>query len=273
MHIERALNSFNALIDQNVPAAAAFRDSLLKYTIDSDEGGLWILGYIFTLTGHNDMYSRILRGDLTSKYNELDTANRIPRIEEPVDPIEQTINDIVEDRFFEDLKENSIEDDVNTELLPEEEEEAHEEEVHEKENLANFQTQTDSTPSFSNILTDKAKKSLRHLLSEQGYGKRSIDTMIKRFNWYIDTESPFPNYQVDNIVGFSWSQIGLAFPDFKPIATIALKLLNCGCSEASCERTISSQRLIHTTRRRASEKRTLDARLILMNSSIKNNGC
>ena len=85
----------------------------------------------------------------------------------------------------------------------------------------------------------------------------------------MDEANPFSECESSDQIGYSWPQIKVSFPAYKGIANVALKLHNSGISEASCERTISSQKLIYNARRRHCKKHTLDARLILMRAGIK----
>ena len=72
-------------------------------------------------------------------------------------------------------------------------------------------------------------------------------------------------------IGFSWAQIKAQLPDYSPIADVALRLHATGLSEASCERTISQQKLIYTAKRRNTKRDLLDARLKIMSSSYSPN--
>ena len=93
--------------------------------------------------------------------------------------------------------------------------------------------------------------------------------MLREFNSYIDMDPPFSEEQTSDNIGFSWEQVKLKYPSFIGIATVALKLLNSGVSEASCERTLSTQKLIYNSRRRNSKQHTLNARLLIMRSCSK----
>ena len=269
MHLERALNTFDELIGQGVPCAEEFKDSLLKYTLHSEEGGLWILAYLFTVEGHNDIYSRILKGDMHSKWGLL--TNEEVTMYDPVDPLEGTMNEMINMMFDEENDEEPENDEVNSEFEDASETRVQmmEEAEESQEKRREVSTQTESTPRFSTNYCDRAKKMLFALIIQDGYSEGSAKTIMNRFNWFIDTEMPFPNHRTEDQIGFSWKQIGMAFQDFKPIADVALKLLNSSTSEASCERTISAQRLIHTSRRRNVNQITLDARLSIMNASRK----
>ena len=114
------------------------------------------------------------------------------------------------------------------------------------------------------------KKTLRSILiNNEKYSAKSVDTMMRLFNDYLEMDNPFLNEQTLDNIGFSWSQIKLSQPYYKGIAVVALKLLNSGVSEASCERNISTQKLIFNARRRHSKQSTLNARLLLMRTGKK----
>ena len=113
-----------------------------------------------------------------------------------------------------------------------------------------------------------AKQFLHEQLSLT-FGTGSVTSIMNRFNTYLDDVNPFEHYQVDNAIGYSWKQIARSFRDVAPIADIALRLHNSVCSEASCERTIATQKLILTARRKTSRNELLDARLTLMRSKIR----
>ena len=61
-----------------------------------------------------------------------------------------------------------------------------------------------------------------------------------------------------------WDNIIDLNPLWNTIAEIAVRLFCSPCSEASCERTISTQRLVLTARRMSSKKELFDARLTLL---------
>ena len=255
----------------HVSHASEFKEALMKYTLKSEEGGLWILAYIFTVDGHKDFYTRILRNDMRSKWGLL--KEQEPGISEPADPLQESINDLTEMMFTEDNMESILNDLREDEPL-EMEEEDDEMDIRKEEDGKEIvskeaSTQTEYTPRSSNNYCDKAKVTLSQLLEQEGYGERSREVIITRFNWYLDSEFPFPLHRTQDQIGFSWKQIAVSFAEFKPIAEIAMKLLSSSTSEASCERTIYAQRLIHSVKRRNSNKRTLDARLAIMNSSRK----
>ena len=86
---------------------------------------------------------------------------------------------------------------------------------------------------------------------------------INAFNRYIDSiEDPYKKYWL-NESNYSWLQIRNSDKEMNHAADIAMRLLGSALSEASCERAISKQRLIHTNRRLRSNEDLLDARRIL----------
>ena len=274
-YLERGAKALDELSDNGNPYAKGFRDSLLKYTLKSEEGGLWILGYLLTRSGQKDFKERIARGSLEYDGEGLIFFEK-RKSKESVDPMEQSIIDLVNDAAQQEAEtqlnesheeEEAVpEDETNEDLVNalhiaafgteyEEHNEVEEEEVNETEFVSSL---------------DSAKKTLRRiLLKNEIFSIISVDSMMKRFNQYLDMTDPFIDEQTDDGIGFSWSQIKLTNPAYKGIAKVALKLLNSGVSEASCERTLSSQKLIYNARRRHSNKLTLNARLTIMRAGTK----
>ena len=217
------------------------------------------------------MYVRIMKGDMHSKWGLL-TNEELPS-SEPADPLEQTMNEIIDTMFTDEAEEERETNEEPNETNEEPSgttDESMTGEGQTNDATRETATQTEATPRFSTSPVERAKLMLLELLKQDGYSDKSSEVILSRFNWFLDTEKPFPLQRTEDQIGFSWKQIGMAFPDFKPIANIALKLLNSSCSEASCERTISAQRLIHTSRRRNANRQTLDARLTIMNCGRKN---
>jgi hypothetical protein len=113
---------------------------------------------------------------------------------------------------------------------------------------------------------EKSREILLKLLMQKTISEYSSRRMIGLFNDYIVShEENLPvsilSEQDDR---YNWELMRSEIPNWTVIADIALRLLACPCSEASCERTISTQRLILASRRMKSTKRLLEARLTLM---------
>ena len=112
----------------------------------------------------------------------------------------------------------------------------------------------------STNMIQRTKNYLR-IIADQFHVNHS--SLISLFNQYLDQEL-FQDYIIES--NYSWFQIR-SLDNWGFFADIALRLVCSPCSEASCERTISAQRLILTSRRYNSQKRLLDARLTLMTAS------
>ena len=205
------------------------------------------------------MFHKKRNGSLPATTREFLSYFHIPSDKE-TDPIEDAANERDDDNFF------SEEEDHSSITQKEEDDEEEEKEESKDENVP--EKTTDYLSPNENCLLSKAKQVLKQQLSFT-YGAKSVVTIMKAFNAYIDSINPFEDYQTDDQIGFSWSQIKDAFPNIAPIAIIAMKLHSAPCSEASCERTISSQKLILNARRRNSEKDLLNARLTLMRAQMK----
>jgi hypothetical protein len=113
---------------------------------------------------------------------------------------------------------------------------------------------------------DCGRSYLIQLMANRTLSTQSAETLSGQFNDFI-TKNDFKlpvSLQAESGESYNWELLRLEEPCWRDIADIALRLLNCSCSEASCERTISTQRLIMVSRHMKSTKRLLDARLTLM---------
>lgn len=277
-YLERGLKALEELESEGNPFAAGFRNSLFRYTLGSDEGGLWVLGYLLTRSGQQDFKERIRSGVLSYKGEGLPFFTR-RREKKQSDPLEESIAILIDEADQEEQEHQE----ANEQEVTEEEEEAGEDiykalqiaavgkvQAEEQESNSNEEEEDDvSEHDFSSTL-DSAKKTLKNILIEnERFSIVSTGNMLRHFNEYLDMDDPFPNEQTEDGIGFSWNQIKISHPSFKGIATVALKLHNSGVSESSCERTLSSQKLIYNARRRHSNKLTLNARLVLMRACLK----
>ena len=248
--IEKSIITLNKLEKDGFPFIDLFKNNLLRQTFDSEEGGIWILSYLLTVEGHDDFYHRIHIGDLSPPDEMLDKIT--PQYSSPIDPLEQEVQWILE-RYIESIEAEDIDHEEDKEYI------MGEEEINEEEDYEHIHK--------SSSYIEKAKKALDELLKLDGYLDNSRKYFLRMFNTYLDAENPFPNYRVSDQIGFSWLQIRVSETAYAPIANLALKLHSASLSEASCERTISAQRLIFNARRRRSANtETLEARLTIMRS-------
>ena len=246
---------------------------------------------MFTREGHDDFFKRINRGNLYYDGEGLSFFQK-RRESNKEDPLTTTINDIIEESEKEEEEENEY-DGKNEEASTESQEDdsifnalvlatqgrvsipqenrgpslidhVRDQGVSEEDEMKEI-----SDANFISYI-DSARKTLKRILHNNfSMSKVSADNVIKYFNTYLTTEDQFHDYQTDDFIGYQWKLIKIDFPNYGPIARLALILCNSGISEASCERTISTQRLICNARRRHSNKRTLDARLRIMRSGLR----
>ena len=196
-YIERAIMALEELGRKGNPYAEGFKNSLLNYTLKSEDGGLWVLGYILTRQGQQDFRERIQSGNLTYVGEGLSFFQKRKQ-KGSIDPLNQAINELVEEL---ELKEtNAIHEEHNEpEPEPEPEEEDREdlfralqiaafgrveedvperEEREEREEIeSNNQNIVDEN--FVSIL-DSAKKTLRSILiNNEKYSAKFVDTMMR----------------------------------------------------------------------------------------------
>ena len=197
----------------------------------------------------------------------------IPPFEEEGDPIEHIFDE--EDDSGDETQEPDGTEEFSLDDEGEEDNEKNEEEelqlpkeIERNDGMHDAEVQT-IVIEPSPTLHTKAKEFLLQQLHFQGYSEKSASTCLKLFTQYLDDPNPFPTCAIDGPIGFSWPQVKKEFPAFSPIAEIAMKLHSSPCSEASCERTISTQKLILNLRRQRSSADLLDARLKLMRAKIR----
>lgn len=285
LYMERAIQNFQELVDINNPFAELFMQSFLDYTLYSEEAGLWIIAYILTTTGHIDFHTRLFQKQDIKVHDPLE-INRHKEKTRPTDELAQTTDEIIENSIADEIQDPLFEEDDpehELERIPDHQYTNYEREelqVREIVNESEREGETDPLPShqestyqeesFTYIsLLDSARQWLYKHLKNLNYSDRSTRKIITAFNTFVEDPLPFPNHRIDTCIGFSWLQIQNTFPNYGPLADIAMRLHNSALSESSCERTISQQRLIYTSRRRNVNRDLLDARLTIINATTK----
>ena len=211
-YLERAVVAFDQLSENGNPFAEGFKASLLNYTLKSEEGGIWVLGYILTRQGQNDFRERIKKCNLTYSGEGLSYFQK--RKEKGYnDSINEEINELMEDL---EQKENAPPDQqkgTEEENEPEEEDREDifralqiaafgrvvEEEESSEEEMNEIQVVDEN---FTSVL-ESAKNQLKTILiNNEQYSLRSVDVMMRLFNEYLETDDPFKNEQTTDNVGF-----------------------------------------------------------------------
>ena len=254
--LERAINFLEELHTKEAnPYGLCLSQSLKQYTLDSNEGGLWTLAYCLTPEGREDMRRRNIL-QMNPKENNYRKFFHLDEL--PNDNIEKSVTNLASDEAV-FMTENgkpvstaySDSDDDSSSISEEEEEE--EEDKSEEPQY--------SRP-YKNYLIG-AKNMLKNFLTLRKLPKNEVDNAIHAFNSYMDDDDePFIDY-INTSNNYSWIQIRMSIESFADIADVAMRLLSAATSEASCERAISRQRLIHSNRRLRSSEQLLDARMIL----------
>ena len=211
----------------------------------------------------------------------------------PPQPIDYSndFRQILEPKNEEEEEEHEEEDNLPWELIEEEEEDIMEldkkieKEINEEEEKED-KKEDEKEPEFSydpssenevdenppedpemkkRMLIYPAQRFLETTLRNWGIAPLSCQRTMNAFNSYIkSSDDPFKDQRLEN-GDYYWEHIkGSSNPIWETIAEIAMRLHCASCSEASCERTISLQRLVLTARRMSSKKDLLDARLTLL---------
>jgi hypothetical protein len=273
------------------------------------EGGLWLLAYLFTPEGRQDIQNRIRTDNFYPQQTGKLKLFKVRGEALIKDPIEETIEELIDDQLQECIDDNeeilideearidtlvdaepksddiSDEDEESTEFTEDElmnvlennhgdKEANRDREDHQSMNQVtqnNSISPTEFTEqellqksSISEI--DQARDFLMRQLLQKGLNKHEAKEVVGIFNDYlIAQENRLPRSIFSAQANrYNWALMRAEYRNWRYLSDIAMRLLASACSEASCERTISAQRLILASRRMKSTKRILDARLTLM---------
>lgn len=232
--IERAIDCLEELSDDE-----EFRDiyheiikCLLQYTINSSDGGIWILAYILTPDGIDEIRS-LSNGGKRKRGNIKDFY---------IEKKKQSDDDIEDSFSIETIKQFYIEDSSNCDV----------EDIDQSEDARKYIKR-------SALEIEKIGKIL-------GYNQPQIQNILSYFDAYVEgnfdeEKMPFRRNPFKN--SWNWFTIKEE-PGISAFADIALRLAPTPCSEASAERTISLQRMVLLKNRNRSNKDLIDARIVLM---------
>ena len=295
--IEEAIGALESLEEEN-PYALCIKMQLYKYTIGSKDAGLWMLSYILTPSGRNDFSKRVNKRTLPKnkdfksffspgKIKQLEDIDAITEASLEAFKIEENDEESIDSSKYlksakerkkrrrrtkekEDEGENDDKDEEHKEEEgkgEEEEEEKEEEEEEEQGEEANDDDDESEASTIKNsdrLCLNQAQNYLVETLEHWGISERSRTMVMEEFNSFVQNNEDVYADQTLSNGDYFWENIKFKNPIWDTISEIAMRLHCSPCSEASCERTISSQRLVLTARRMNSKKQLLDARLTLL---------
>lgn len=253
--------------------AHCIEEELRKYTLNPADCGIWLLSYLLTPAGRKDFSLRINKKTFPPKpdYNSLFSCGRQREKEE----IESIVDACIENVDF-PQKPEEYSNDLEGILAPLDDDD--EEDEDESDDDFEYIPAFDSTEDEENSSDDEdrmeinmermsfypAQVYLRQVLTNWGIAPVSRQRVIDTFNSFIsDKNDIFKGQKLEN-GDYFWQHIRQISPIWDTLGEIACRLHCSPCSEASCERTISMQRLVLTARRMSSKKELLDARLTLL---------
>ena len=272
--IEEAIDAFEALEDEN-PFAICIKNQLYKYTIGSKDAGLWMLSYILTPAGRNDFSQRINKRTLPKNkdFKSFFSPGKIKELED-IDAISEASLEC----FTIDAHNTESIDSAKYLTPPKEKKEerrkANEEEesgerkgivvVEEEEEETDDEESEEAIKNSDRLCLYQAQSYLSETLEHWGISEKSKSMVMEEFNSFVRNNEDIYSDQILSCGDYFWENIKFKNPIWNIISEIAMRLHCSPCSEASCERTISSQRLVLTARRMNSKKQLLDARLTLL---------
>ena len=284
--LENAVDALSDL-EKDIPYAKIVKEELAKYTLNPADCGIWMLSYILTPAGRKDFNRRVNKKTLPPKpdYTSLFTCSKLKEKEDIEALIDASLESIEIPQKPEDYsdeinkillpsseKEDDDADENDDEYVPAFEEESELNEEEEEESELSEEEQSEHVQNVTEVKIPEnpekltfypAQKYLKQILINWGIGSKSQQHVMNAFNSFVSDKDKFKDQVLEN-GDYMWEHIKDLNPIWNTIAEIAARLHCSPCSEASCERTISTQRLVLTARRMSSKKELLDARLILM---------
>ena len=237
--IEGACETLVEIANQSKGIKKAFilysKKTLLSYTINNKNGGIWILAYSLTPKGLHDILLRF-------KNEKANTSTA--------------------ENFKVISKKNSDNHNYDSELLDFEYEHINNLFYEEDNEIDDLQADAIENPQYIQSAVDELKYIADILEYDSGRTNHLLsvyDAYIKRYIKDL--------YLNKTLNLFNWASL-YENEDLSDLADIALRLEPATCSEASAERAISTQRLIMEPRRDNAKKDLTDARLIYLRTKI-----
>ena len=259
--IMHAIYALEELSETNIYADILKR-YLSQYTIESEEvNGPLMTSFILTPKDHDYFYNKLL-----NPYAQETRTGFIKDFYVKKSPIADEIDEAIANLTEEGI--NAILGKVEEDVNPEQEKDETVR-TEQSDNERHEMTRTD--PVFGiQIEVDYRKGLLQPIFS---FIKNWAEQFLMDSNKLLHFYSTFHEYTIsplDNLPKIrdkycDWLNVR-ANPQLELVSDLALRFQSCGSSEAACERSISAQRLILTSRRMRSNKDLLDARLTLLKS-------
>ena len=236
----------------SVPYSKTMAEQLKAYTIGSSTAGLWMLSYVLTPKGREDFSLRINKSTFPHKddYSQMFNAGKLKDVED----IEAVVNASIENIPINPPEQTEENTDLSNILRPPVERLVTE--VPEEEDAVEENT--------NHLILGPAQDYLMQILTDWGVSDISRMLTIRKFNSFVNNTDDVFAEQATVDEDYFWQNIRRFDPCWNVIGEVAMRLHSSPCSEASCERTISLQRIVLTAKRMSSKKQLLDARLTLL---------
>lgn len=269
--------------------AESVRIQLERYCVQSKDAGIWMLSYILTPDGRADFSWRVNNGyhppqpNWETAFSIKSKSTVIEDVEDIVDlsidlsseklelPPEEVDYSTEYPNFLKDAQNKRGKPEKHYEVIPNDENEednqeqngSEEEEEEEEANDAE-EDEHEEEEEIRGLPYYPAQKYLETILKNWGINNKSREVVLSRFNTFIRARNDVLKMQGLENGDYYWEHIQKVDIVWSTLSEIAMRLHCSPCSEASCERTISMQRIVLTARRMCSKKDLLDARLTLI---------
>lgn len=275
--------SFLKRLERSNNYAKSVRLQLERYCMQSKDAGIWMLSYILTPDGRADFSWRVNNGYHPPEPN-WDTAFSLKPKSTVIEDVEDIVDlsvDISSEKldlppdevdysseypnFLTEPQNKRGKPEKYYEVIPiDEKEKDNEEKVNDAEEEEEHEDEKQEEEELSNLPYYPAQKYLETILKNWGINNKSREHVLTKFNTFIRARNDVLKMQSLENGDYYWEHVQNVDIVWSTLSEIAMRLHCSPCSEASCERTISMQRIVLTARRMCSKKDLLDARLTLI---------
>ena len=256
-------------LSETIPIAKDFWRSFIHYTIQSSDRPLWHLAYIFSLKGHEE-YLKILQNPYQTIQKkgfikDFYVGSKITEVSE------KEIDEEIIDQYIENLIDSGEAEfipppnDINK-YIPDIENDNDE---YDSDEVSRPLTEEELADTTNDRPLTQIIKTLKIYLIRIGCPEDELQQSIDFFRKYIVTPINDMGISAFDDRRLNWLSFRNESKTGQWVADLACRFEPSTCGEASCERTISIQRLIMGSRSLRSQPRLLNARLTL--KSIINN--
>jgi hypothetical protein len=228
------------------------------YTISLVDGPLWLFTYIFTPIGHEDIRERLNNPSIQRQTKGFLKEFYVPNADEDESELFDVLDEAVDTAVNEDIVANNLP--IENAAEPFSQTDLENLVARNKRDLPLLDAfnSSDTRPPIA-----KLEDIFLQLLPRTKCDPNNTSMYLDYFRKYLASDYRRVDLSPLDCKRFNWVTLRAKGEEKWPLADLAMRIEPNPCAEASCERVISVQRLLLTSKRMRTNPDLLDARLIL----------